>query len=139
MCNDNGNSFIATLHNILLTTDLRDRFFSIITLTNSGHNCFFHKGFCRVYFGEKEKNEVTLPHSAQRKHAFLGKIMKSQRKTNYQQKRNCFRITTSEIRTQIHQIIVRWGYCKFLGRGRAKNRSRYFLHIMSNFFNEQNI
>ena len=27
-----------------------------------------------VYFGKKEKNAVTLPHSAQRKHTFLGKI-----------------------------------------------------------------
>ena len=41
---------------------------------NSGHTCLFHKGFCAAYFGSKEKNEVTLPHSAQRKHAFLGKI-----------------------------------------------------------------
>ena len=27
-----------------------------------------------VYFGDKEKNAATLPHSAQRKHAFWGKI-----------------------------------------------------------------
>ena len=27
-----------------------------------------------MYFGAKEKNTVTLPHSAQRKHAFLGEI-----------------------------------------------------------------
>ena len=52
-------------------------------------------------------------------------------------KENCFRIATSEIRTQIHQIIVIWGYCKCLVRFRANNRSRPFLHIMSNFFNEQ--
>ena len=52
-------------------------------------------------------------------------------------KENCFRITTLEIRTQIHQIIVSWGYCKCLGRCRAKNISRPFLHIMSNFFNEK--
>ena len=38
------------------------------------HTCLFHKGFFRVYFGEKEKNAVTLPHSAQQKHAFLGEI-----------------------------------------------------------------
>ena len=41
---------------------------------NSVHNFLFPKGFCNVYFGEKEKNAVTLPHSAQRKHAFLGEI-----------------------------------------------------------------
>ena len=27
-----------------------------------------------MYFGEKEDNAVTLPHIAQRKHAFTGKI-----------------------------------------------------------------
>ena len=27
-----------------------------------------------MYFGAKKKNALTLPHSAQRKHAFLGKI-----------------------------------------------------------------
>ena len=40
---------------------------------NSGHNFLFRKGFWTVYFGAKEKNAVTLPHSAKRKHAFLGK------------------------------------------------------------------
>ena len=75
MCDDNGKTFIATLHNVILTPDLCDRLFSIITLMNAGHTCLFHKGFCTVYLGEKEKNEVTLPHSAQRKHTFLGKIM----------------------------------------------------------------
>ena len=74
MCDDNGDPFIAMLHNLLLAPDLRDRLFSIIALMNSLHTCLFHKGFCTVYFGSKEKNEVTLPHSAQRKHAFLGEI-----------------------------------------------------------------
>ena len=41
---------------------------------NSGHTCLFHKGFFTVYFGEKETNAVTLPHSAQRKRGFLGEI-----------------------------------------------------------------
>ena len=40
---------------------------------NAGHTCLFHKGFCTVYFGEKEDNAVTLPHSALRKYAFSGK------------------------------------------------------------------
>ena len=74
MCEDNGQTFVATLYNVLLTTDLCDRLFSIITLMNSGHTCLFHKGFCTVYFGEKEDNAVTLPHSALRKHDFSGKI-----------------------------------------------------------------
>ena len=121
---------------------------SIIMLMNLGQNCYFNhyvnefrtklsfsQFFCTVYFGAKEKNEVTLPHNAQRKHAFLGKIMESKKITG--KKENCFIINTSEIRTQIHQIIVSWGYCQCLGRCRAKNKSRLFLHIMSNSFNEQ--
>ena len=72
MCNDNRDNFIATLHNILLAPDLCDRLSSIITLINLRHTCLFHKGFCMVYFGEKEKNAINLPHNAQQKHAFFG-------------------------------------------------------------------
>ena len=77
MCNDNGDTFIATVHNVLLAPDLCDKLFSIIALMNSGHTCLFHKGFCTVCFEAKDNNEVTLPHSAQRKHAFIGKSWKS--------------------------------------------------------------
>ena len=42
MCDDNGNPFITTLHNVLLAPDLCDRLFLIVTLMNSGHNCLFH-------------------------------------------------------------------------------------------------
>ena len=56
MYNDNGNTLIATLHNILLSQDICDRLFSIITLMNSGHTCLFKKRFCTVYFGDKKKN-----------------------------------------------------------------------------------
>ena len=80
VCDDNRKSFIATLQNLLLSPDLCDRLFSIVTLINSGHTCLFHKGFCTVYFVAKEKNSVTLPHSSQRKHAFLGKIMEMSNK-----------------------------------------------------------
>ena len=55
MCNDNGDTFITTLHNIILSPDLGDRLFSIITLMNLGHTYSFHKWFCTVYFGKKEK------------------------------------------------------------------------------------
>ena len=66
MCDDNGNSFITTLQNVLSAPDLCDRLFSIITLMNSVHTWLFHKGFCIVYFGAKENIAVTFPHSAQR-------------------------------------------------------------------------
>ena len=61
-----------------------------------------------VYFGAKEKNAVTLPHSAQRKHAFLGKIMEKSKKKITSKKENFFRVITSKIRAQINQVIVSW-------------------------------
>ena len=73
MCDNNGDPFLATLHNVLLAPDLCDRLFSIITLMNSVHTCLFHKGFFTVYFVATENTTVTLPHSAQREHAFWGK------------------------------------------------------------------
>ena len=72
MCDDHGDPFIATLHNLIWAPDLCDMLFSIITLMNSGHTCLFHRGFCTVFFGKKDKNAVTLPHIAQRKHALWG-------------------------------------------------------------------
>ena len=81
MCDDHGKTFVASLYNVLLARDLCGRLFSIITLMNTGHTCLFLKGFCTVYFGEKEDNTVTLPHSAVRKHAFRVKIMESPKKT----------------------------------------------------------
>ena len=106
MCNNHGDPFISTLHRVLLETCLCDRLFSIIKLMNSGHNCLFHKGFCNVYLGPKEKNAVTLPNSAQRKHAFLGKTKEiSKRKKLPSRKKK-----SQELLHQIHQIIVGWGY-----------------------------
>ena len=80
MCDDNGKPFNTTLHKVLLAPDLCNRLFSIIPLIHSGHTCLFHKGFCTVWFGAKKKNAVTLPHSAQRKHAFIGKIKNMSKK-----------------------------------------------------------
>ena len=74
MCDDHGDPFIATLHNVLLAPDLCGSLFSIITLMNLGHTCLLHKWFYTVYFISEDKNAVTLPPSAQRKYAFLGKI-----------------------------------------------------------------
>ena len=74
MCDDNIDTFMAALHNVIFATDLCRRIFSIITLMNFGHNCLFQKRFCTVYFGNKEKNTVNLPHSAQTKHAYLEEI-----------------------------------------------------------------
>ena len=80
MCDDNRKTLFTTLYNVILAPDLCDRLFSIITLMNAGNPCLFHKGFCTVYFGSKEDNAVTLPHSAVRKHAFSGKNMEKSKK-----------------------------------------------------------
>ena len=53
MCDNNGDTFIATLHNVLLAPDLCDILFSIFTLINSGHTYLFQKVFFTVYFGAK--------------------------------------------------------------------------------------
>ena len=55
MCDDTGKSFIATSHNVLLATYLCDRLFSIIMLMNSGHTCFFIKGFPRYTSEQRRK------------------------------------------------------------------------------------
>ena len=58
MCANNRDPFIVTLYNVLLARDLCGGLFSIITLMNLGHTCLFHKGFCTVYFGEKDKKRL---------------------------------------------------------------------------------
>ena len=83
MCDDNGKTFIATLYNVLLAPDLGNRLFSIIMLMNSGHTCIFQKGFCTVYFVADKIIAVTLPHSAQRKHAFTSKVKKMSKKNKF--------------------------------------------------------
>ena len=50
---------------------------------NTGHTCLFQKGFCTVYFGADKRNAVTLPHIAQRKHAFTGKIKNMSKKNKF--------------------------------------------------------
>ena len=74
MYDDHGDTFIATLHKVILAPDLCDRLFSILKLINLGHTCLFHNGFCNVYFVAQAGNAVTLRHSAQRKHAFWEEI-----------------------------------------------------------------
>ena len=90
MCGDNGKKFIATLYNVLLAPDLCNRLFSIITLMNEGYTCIFHKGFCTVYFGSENKNAVTLPHSAQRKHALIVKIKNMSKKNKFPERKKVF-------------------------------------------------
>ena len=100
MCDNHGDHLIATLHNVLLAPDSCDKLFSIITLMNSEHACLFRKGFCTVYFGEKEKIALTLPRSAHRKYTFLEK-MKEMSKTKKIPARNKIALEL------LHQILGR--------------------------------
>ena len=71
ICDDNRYIFIATLHNVILAPDLCNRLFSVIMSMNSVHACLFHKGFCTVYFGAKEK--ILIPcHIVQKKNMHFG-------------------------------------------------------------------
>ena len=60
MCDNNGKKFVATLYNVLLAPELCDSLFSIITLMNAGHTCFYHKGFCTVYLGANRIMQLLL-------------------------------------------------------------------------------
>ena len=72
LCDDNEDIFIATLNNVLLSLDICDRLFPIITLIHSGHRCLFHKGFCTMYFSDKEKMRLIYHIVHKKKHAFRG-------------------------------------------------------------------
>ena len=48
MFNNDIDTFIATFHNVLLATDIRDRLFFIITLMNLVHTFYLIKGFCTL-------------------------------------------------------------------------------------------
>ena len=45
ICDNNGDPFVATLHNVLLALGLCNRLFLIITLMNLEHTCLYHKFF----------------------------------------------------------------------------------------------
>ena len=55
MCNNNRDTFIVTLHNVISAPGLCNRLISIMKLIKSVNTCSFHKWFFMVYFGAKEK------------------------------------------------------------------------------------
>ena len=61
MFGDNRDTFIATLHNVRLASDLCDRLFSIIMLIHLRHTFLFCKEFCTVYFSLSLKYIVQKP------------------------------------------------------------------------------
>ena len=77
MRDNNGKPFIDMLYNVLFAPYLCDRLFTIITLMNSGYTRLFYKVFCKILLINNEKNEVTLPHIAHQKYAFLVKTKES--------------------------------------------------------------
>ena len=54
---------------------------------NSEHTCLFKKGFCTVDFGYRKENAFTLPHSAQRKQAFLVRRNENNKSNKYNLKK----------------------------------------------------
>ena len=58
MSDDNGKPFIATLHNVILASDLCGKLFSIVELMNLVHTCLFYKGSCTLYIGSREKIQL---------------------------------------------------------------------------------
>ena len=55
ICDNNGYPFIATLHNVILASDLYNRFSSVTALMNLGQTCFFHKWFPLCTLEQKRK------------------------------------------------------------------------------------
>ena len=55
MCDDNGDTIIAILHNIVLALDLCSMLFMIIMIMNLGHTCLFYKDFSRSTLAIKRK------------------------------------------------------------------------------------
>ena len=80
MCDNDMNTFIATVKNILLAPDSCDKIFLIIMLMTSGNTCLFQKGVLHYILWSKGDNSVTLPYIAQRKHAFLGEVREKSKK-----------------------------------------------------------
>ena len=116
MFDDKRETFIATLYNVLLAPDLCDRIFSIIKLINAGHTCLFYKGFCMVYFGEKEDNAVT---SAVRKPfvkrhvcpAFINLMMENNLSHKFGANSTLYKVTTYVFPLSSHICIHTEPFC----------------------------
>ena len=62
MHNDDGELFTAVLRNVLYVPALAERLFSIESLMEAGHECYFRKGTCTMVFQiEQYCGRVTLP------------------------------------------------------------------------------
>ena len=139
MFDDNGETFIATLYNVLLAPDLCDRLFSIIALMNAGHTCLFHKGFCTVHFGAKEDNAVTLPHSAVRKNAFMVKSMESSKKNpkrNQKRKKIALELIHQGLGHRSTRSLMAGDTANVWEDAELKIDADPFFHFMQNFFYE---
>ena len=111
------------VHNVLLSPYICDRLFSLMHLRNT-----FYKGFYTACFGDKEKNAVTLPHSAHQKNIFFGKINSYLEKLPPRKK-----IALELLHQKLGHISTR-----SLMAGDTANVLKdieLFLHIMSDFFN----
>ena len=94
--------------------------------------------FCTVYFGEKENNAVPLSHSAQKKHAFLGKIKgMSEKKKLLARRKIALKLIYQRVGNKSTRSLLAEDAANVWEDIDLKNRSISYLHIMSYFFNEQ--
>ena len=127
MCDDNRDIFIATLDNLLLAPDLCNMLFSIIMLMNSVHTCLFQKGVCTVFFGDKKKNAVALPHIARKKHEFWGGIKQiSKSKKLSPRKKVVLELFYHRLgRRSTISLMIKYAHNTYDGRTRKDNVGRY--------------
>ena len=74
MCDNNRDNLLQHCKTYFWHQINETVYFPLFTLMNLVHTCLFHKGFCNMGLWRQGENVVTLPHSPQRKHAFLGGI-----------------------------------------------------------------
>ena len=84
MYGDNGKPFIAKLYKVILSPGLCDCLYFHYYVDEFGIYLIFHKYFYTVFFSYNEQSAVALPHSTQRKHAFL--VKKRRKSENHKSK-----------------------------------------------------
>ena len=88
-------------------------------------------------FGDKEKNAVTLPHSAQKKHAFLGEIKKmSKSKKIAPRNKVSLKLLHHRLGHRSTRSLMAGYTVKIWHEIELRIDPEPFLHIMSDIFNK---
>ena len=105
---------------------------------NAVHTFLFHKRFCTVYFGSNKINAVTLLNSAQRKHVFTGKIKNMSKKNKFPaRKKIALELLHQILRHRSTRSLLSGDTANFWEDIELRIDPDTFLHLISNFFNEQ--